>query len=117
MNQSQLDFTPLHCIFFIYHTFAAYTNGKIKDVEKNSIVQFMNRWTNNKNASSKIIKDTLKWTLENIKNPQHAVSNMSSMIDYLKQQKEFNVYRREQLMLDIRNNLNSFDSLTISILL
>lgn len=103
MSENQLEFTPIHCIFFIYHTFAAYTNGKIQDVEKNSIVQFMHRWTNDKNISTKIINDTLKWTLENIKNPQHAVSNMSSMIDHLKKQKQFNIYRREQLLLDIRN--------------
>ena len=45
--------------------------------------------------------------MENIKNPQHAVSNMSSMIDYLKQQKEFNVYRREQLLLDMRTVANN----------
>ena len=109
MSQDQLEFSPLHCIFFIYYTFASYNNGKLKDVEKKSIVTLLNKWTSNTEISSQIINDTLHWSSQNIKTPDHALQTMFSMIGYLKGQNNFNIHDREIFLLDIRNISRSDD--------
>lgn len=103
MSQNQLEFSPLHCIFFIYHTFASYNNEELKDVEKEFIVTLLNKWTSDNQISNQIINETLDWSSQNIKTPEHALQSMFSMISYLKRQNNFDINDREIFLLDIRN--------------
>ena len=61
--------TSLHCIFYIYHTFAFSSDGKLNLQEKKTITSFMYRWVGqDQQKTTQIINETLAWSQENIKN-------------------------------------------------
>ena len=102
--KKETNLTSLHCIFFIYQSFAYATDGKIADQEKQVIARFMYRWTGQeKNHLNQIIKETLTWSQQNIKTKEDQIGTMLSMLGYLKEQPQFNTVQREYFLMDIRN--------------
>ena len=97
------DLTPLHCIFFIYYTFASHNNGKTQTAEVKQIINYMKNWETNSVKNRLIIKETIKWASNIIKSPEEAISTMFSMADYLNTENSFDVSKKERLLLDIRN--------------
>jgi len=63
----EIKLTPLHCIFFIYNSFATGTNGILSEGEKKRITSCMNRWVGHKKSTdpareaSVIISETISW--------------------------------------------------------
>ena len=104
MKETKTNLTNLHCIFFIYKSFALTTDGVLTDKEKSVITSFMFRWTGQKkDVLDKIISETLTWSQSNIKTINDQVGVMFSMIEHLKKQTDFGVPQREYLLMDIRN--------------
>ena len=102
--ENKTNLTPLHCIFYIYQTFAYGSDGKLTDKEKQSITNFMYRWVGqNQEKMLQIINETLAWSKENIKTYKEQIGSMVSMVEFLKEQKEFSVNRREFFLMDIRH--------------
>ena len=96
--------TSLHCIFYIYHTFAFSSDGKLKPQEKKTISSFMYRWVGqDQEKTNLIINETLSWIKENIQDINNQIGTMISMADFLKQQDNFNILKREYFLMDIRN--------------
>ena len=57
--------TSLHCIFYIYHTFAFSSDGKLNPQEKKTISSFMYRWVGqDQEKTNLIINETLSWIKE-----------------------------------------------------
>tara|TARA_B100000427_G_C15299375_1_gene503354 strand:- start:202 stop:666 length:465 start_codon:yes stop_codon:yes gene_type:complete len=96
--------TSLHCIFYIYHTFAFSSDGKLNPQEKKTITSFMYRWVGqDQEKTNLIINETLSWAKENIKDLNNQIGTMISMADFLKKQDNFNIAKREYFLMDIRN--------------
>lgn len=96
--------TSLHCIFYIYHTFAFSSDGKLNPQEKKTISSFMYRWVGqDQEKTNLIINETLSWMKENIQDINNQIGTMISMADFLKQQDNFNIVKREYFLMDIRN--------------
>tara|TARA_B100001741_G_scaffold116897_1_gene96360 strand:+ start:871 stop:1335 length:465 start_codon:yes stop_codon:yes gene_type:complete len=96
--------TSLHCIFYIYHTFAFSSDGKLNPQEKKTISSFMYRWVGqDQEKTNLIINETLSWIKENIQDINNQIGTMISMADFLKQQDNFNIVKREYFLMDIRN--------------
>jgi len=96
--------TPIHCIFYIYHTFAFRSDDKLTLQEKKTITKFMYRWVGkDQNKTTKIINETLTWSKQNIKSVHDQIGAMISMVEFLKTQKNFNIDTCEYLLMDIRN--------------
>ena len=96
--------TSLHCIFYIYHTFAFSSDGKLNPQEKKTITSFMYRWVGQDQAKTNlIINETLSWIKENIQNLNNQIETMISMADFLKKQDNFSISKREYFLMDIRN--------------
>ena len=96
--------TSLHCIFYIYHTFAFSSDGKLNPQEKKTITSFMYRWVGqDQQKTTQIINETLAWSQENIKNINNQIGTMISMAEFLKTQANFNIIKREYFLMDIRN--------------
>ena len=95
--ENKTNLTPLHCIFYIYQTFAYGSDGKLTEKEKQLITNFMYRWVGqNKEKMAQIINETLAWSKDNIKTYKEQIGSMVSMVEFLKEQKEFSINRREQ---------------------
>jgi len=102
--QKKSNLTSLHCIFFIYQSFAFNSDNKLTDSEKKVIANFMFRWTGqNKEQLNQIINETLIWSNNNIKTPHDQIGVMFTMLDFLKQQSNFNLAKREYFLMDVRN--------------
>ena len=102
--KSTTNLSPLHCIFFIYQSFAYTTDGNLADEEKKMIGHCMLRWTgSDEKKTSTIINETLAWGKQNIKTVKDQVGTMISMIEFLKTQESFNMHKREYFLMDIRN--------------
>jgi len=102
--EQRTDLTLLHCIFYIYHTFAFRSDGNLTSEEKKTISNFMFRWTGkNEEKMTKVINETLSWSKANIKSLNDQMSAMISMVEFLKTQKDFSIERREYFLMDIRN--------------
>ena len=98
------NLTVLHCIFYIYHVFALNSDGKLSANEKKIIGGFMLRWLGqDRDKMTSIINATLNWSSENIKNINDQMSSMMSMVEFLKNQNDFTLERREYFLMDIRN--------------
>ena len=96
--------TSLHCIFYIYHTFAFSSDGKLNPQEKKTITSFMYRWVGqDQEKTNLIINETLSWIKENIQDINNQIGTMISMADFLEQQDNFNIVKREYFLMDIRN--------------
>ena len=96
--------TSLHCIFYIYLTFAFSSDGKLNPQEKKTISSFMYRWVGqDQEKTNLIINETLSWIKENIQDINNQIGTMISMADFLKQQDNFNIVKREYFLMDIRN--------------
>ena len=64
----------------------------------------MYRWTgSDEKKTQMIIRQSVDWAKENIKTIQDQVETMMSMINFLKQQSDFNILKREFFLMDIRN--------------
>ena len=101
-NKNKL--TVLHCIFYIYHTFAFTSDGQLSDLEKNKISTFMYRWVGkDQDKMTSIINETLSWSQNNIKTIHDQIGTMISMVEFLKTQNNFGIDRREYFLMDIRN--------------
>ena len=97
------DLSLAHCIFFVYNTFAQYTDGEFKQSEANTITSFMKRWLNNDDKIvEEIVKETIEWTEKNVESHKQAIEYMSSMIEFIKSNEDFDIYKREHFLLDIR---------------
>ncbi len=98
------NLTSLHCIFYIYHTFAFGSDGKLNPQEKKTITSFMYRWVGqDQNKTNQVINETLAWSKDNIKDLKNQIGTMISMVDFLKNQDNFDVIKREYFLMDIRN--------------
>ena len=96
--------TSLHCIFYIYHTFAFSSDGKLNPQEKKTITSFMYRWVGqDQEKTNLIINETLSWIKENIQDLNNQIGTMISMADFLKKQDNFSIVKREYFLMDIRN--------------
>tara|TARA_Y100001954_G_C15769989_1_gene583877 strand:- start:475 stop:945 length:471 start_codon:yes stop_codon:yes gene_type:complete len=103
MNNN-IKLTPLHCIFYVYHTFAFGSDGKLNQHEKKTISSFMLRWVGqDKEKMSQVISETLNWSKENIDNINNQIGTMISMVEFLKSQSSFDIFKREYFLMDIRN--------------
>ncbi|MAQ32295.1 MAG: hypothetical protein CMD26_06175 [Flavobacteriales bacterium] len=103
MNKN-IKLTPLHCIFYVYHTFAFGSDGKLNQDEKKIISSFMFRWVGqDKEKMSQVISETLNWSKENIDNINNQIGTMISMVEFLKSQSSFDTFKREYFLMDIRN--------------
>jgi hypothetical protein len=96
------DLTPLHCIFFIYYTFASYNNGKTQTSEVKQIINYMKHWEASSVKNKLIMKETINWASNIIESPEEAISTMFSMADYLNTDNSFDIHKKERLLLDIR---------------
>tara|TARA_B100001059_G_scaffold171704_1_gene171823 strand:- start:3521 stop:4003 length:483 start_codon:yes stop_codon:yes gene_type:complete len=94
----------VHCIFFVYNTFAQYTDGEFKQTEADTISFFMKRWLDNdEKILNQIVSETIDWSEKNIQNHQQAIEYMASMVEFIKSNEDFDIYKREHFLLDIRN--------------
>ena len=99
-----LNLTSLHCIFYIYHTFAFRSDNKLTLEEKKTITSFMYRWVGkDQEKTTKTINETIHWSKVHIQTPTDQIGAMISMVEFLKKQTDFSVDRREYLLMDIRN--------------
>lgn len=97
------DLSLLHCVFYIYQTFATFSDGKIVESEQDAIIFFVKRWSGDDEAlTKKVLEETETWTKENIQNPKQAIEYMSYMVEFISDQKDFSLHKRELLLLDIR---------------
>ena len=102
--ENKTNLTVLHCVFYIYHTFAFTSDGKLTQEEKNTISNFMYRWVGkDQEKMTQIINETLAWSRINIKNINDQIGAMIAMGEFLKTQKDFSIDRREYFLMDIRN--------------
>ena len=102
--ETSKNLTVLHCIFYIYHTFAFSSDGNLTPEEKKTISNFMYRWVGkDQEKMTKIINETLMWSKSNIKSINDQIGAMISMVDFLKTQTDFSIDRREYFLMDIRN--------------
>ena len=102
--ETKTNLNTLHCIFFIYQSFAYTPDGKLENSEKKIITNFMLRWSGSqKDKLNQVILETLAWGRENIKTIHDQIGIMFSMIEFLKQQPSFNIAQREYFLMDIRN--------------
>ena len=102
--ETKTNLNTLHCIFFIYQSFAYTPDGKLENSEKKIITNFMLRWSGSqKEKLNQVILETIAWGRENIKTIHDQVGVMFSMIEFLKQQPNFNIAQREYFLMDIRN--------------
>ncbi len=102
--ETQTNLSPLHCILFIYQSFAYTTDGVLAEEEKKMIGHAMFRWTgSDEKQTNTIIEETLTWAKENIKTGKEQVETMISMIEFLKNQESFDLPKREYFLMDIRN--------------
>lgn len=122
----EIKLTPLHCIFFIYNSFATGTNGILSEGEKKRITSCMNRWVGHKKSTdpareaSVIISETISWQKKNILNNAESKENlgqlmigtMLSMLKKLKNQEWFHRANKEFFLMDIRNIAWADDNFT-----
>ena len=102
--EKKTNLTSLHCIFFIYQSFAFNSDNQLLDSEKKVITNFMFRWTGHKKDQlNEIFAETLTWSNKNIKTTHDQIGVMFSMLDFLKQQSNFKIPQREYFLMDIRN--------------
>ncbi len=102
--ETKTNLNTLHCIFFIYQSFAFTTDGRLANSEKKLITNFMLRWSGSqKEKLNQVILETIAWGRENIKTIHDQIGVMFSMIEFLKQQPNFNIAQREYFLMDIRN--------------
>ena len=102
--ETSKNLTVLHCIFYIYHTFAFSSDGNLTPEEKKTISNFMYRWVGKDQAKmTKIINETLMWSKSNIKSINDQIGAMISMVEFLKTQSDFSIDKREYFLMDIRN--------------
>jgi hypothetical protein len=100
----EIRLDPLNCIFFIYQSFALNSDGILDDREKKIITELMYRWSGNDiNTLSDVVNVTENWSKSNIKSKNDQVSVMFSMIDFLKENEDFDIIQREYFLMDIRN--------------
>tara|TARA_B100001250_G_C19725656_1_gene755930 strand:+ start:824 stop:1300 length:477 start_codon:yes stop_codon:yes gene_type:complete len=103
IDLENLDLTTTHCVFFIYYTFASYNNGKTQTTEVKKIMSYMENWDTSSSHVNSIMKETVLWASHIIKSPEEAISTMFSMADYLNTLENFDISKKEQLLLDIRS--------------
>ena len=124
----EIKLTPLHCIFFIYNSFATGTNGILSESEKDRITRCMTRWVGKKNSTEPgkealvIMRETIAWQNKNIlNNPKNEgklgdviLGTMLSMLENLKNQEWFHRANKEFFLMDIRNIAWADDNFTES---
>ena len=85
--ENKMHLSVLHCIFYIYHTFAFRSDGQLSDSEKTMISNFMYRWVGkDQEKMTLIIKETLNWSKKHVKSINDQISIMLSMVEFLKSQ-------------------------------
>ena len=99
--KKKTNLTKLHCIFFIYYTFASYNNGRAEKNEVSKIINYIKSWSTGGNHNT-IIREVMVWASDIIQSPEEAISTMFSMADYLNSEPDFDVTKKEKLLLDIR---------------
>ena len=100
----KISLSLLHCVFFIYQTFAYGSAKSLVDSEKKIIAKFMYRWVGqDQEKMNQIIQETLLWSQKNINSIHDQIGTMISMVEFLKEQSDFNIARREYFLMDIRN--------------
>tara|TARA_B100001250_G_C19433530_1_gene628558 strand:+ start:224 stop:694 length:471 start_codon:yes stop_codon:yes gene_type:complete len=102
--ETSKNLTVLHCIFYIYHTFAFSSDGNLTPEEKKTISNFMYRWVGkDEEKMTRVINETIRWSKSNIKSINDQIGAMMSMVEFLKTQNDFSIDRREYFLMDIRN--------------
>ncbi len=98
------ELSILHCIFFIYQTFATFSDGDLVESEQDAIIYFIKRWSGeDEELTKKVFEETESWAKENVKHPKQAIEYMSYMVEFLNSRKDFTIHKKEILLLDIRN--------------
>jgi len=98
------DLSLLHCIFFIYQTFATFSDGELVESEQDAIVHFIKRWSGeDQELTKKILEETETWAKGNVQDAKQAIEYMSSMVEFINGQEDFTIHKREILLLDLRN--------------
>ena len=98
------DLSLLHCIFFVYQTFASFSDGKLEDSEQDVIIHFVKRWASeDEEYTRKVLDETASWAKDNVKDAKHAIEYMSCMVDFINKQEDFTIHQKEIFLLDLRN--------------
>jgi len=102
--EQKKNLTSLHCIFYIYHTFAFGSDGKLNQEEQKIITSLMYRWVGkDQKKMTQIINETLSWSKANIENINNQIGTMISMVEFLNTQSNFDTLKKEYFLMDIRN--------------
>ena len=83
MQESKKELGPLHCVYFIYYSFATTTDNDINESQIKHLITYLNEWTKNTETSTAVIKETLNWIEETGPTKNEAINIMFSMLDYL----------------------------------
>jgi len=102
MTREKKELSPLHCLYYIYYSFATKTDENFNHSQINQIVVFLNKWTGNNKTSEAIIVETKEWIKENKPSKGEELNIMFSMIDYLKKENIFSLIDKEHILLQIR---------------
>jgi len=103
MSSEEIKLSNFHCIFFIYHCFATFSDGKLVEGEKKAIMSLLYSWVDDEEKTKKIIDETIMWIRNNVSSADEATEFMASMIDFLNENEAFDIYQKEHFLLDIRN--------------
>ncbi len=102
MQESNKELGPLHCVYFIYYSFATTTDNDINESQIKHLITYLNEWTKNTETSTAVIKETLNWIEETSPTKNEAINIMFSMLDYLNKENIFSLLQKEALLLHIR---------------
>ena len=102
MDGGKKELSPLHCLYYIYYSFATKTDENFNQSQINQIIVFLNKWTGNNKTSEAIISETKEWIKENNASKEEDLNIMFSMIDYLKKENIFSLIDKEHILLQIR---------------
>ena len=102
MNRGKKELSPLHCLYYIYYSFATKTDENFNRSHINQIIVFLIKWTGDNNTCEAIINETKEWIKENKPSKEEELNIMFSMIDYLKKENIFSLIDKEHILLQIR---------------
>ena len=62
MNRGEKELSPLHCLYYIYYSFATKTDENFNQSQINQIIVFLNNWTGDNKTSEAInvLKEAIK---------------------------------------------------------
>lgn len=91
------------CIFFCFHSFAFFGDGKIEQEELDANSYFLSEWIGEDEALLKsTIEKTLEWSQRELSNASNEefTGTLLSIVDHLKE--NLNEYQKEKFLMHIR---------------